>query len=57
MHLDDLVKKMRASGWVGSGDDTKDKNARYAAMHRLPNLFNRLGNGFWSGRKADTGGS
>ena len=47
MHMADLLKKMRASGWPGTGDDKKDTKAIYVALRRQPDRFVNIGKNTW----------
>jgi hypothetical protein len=51
MHIQALVEKAKEAGWVGSGDDARDKSRFYIAMHRQPKKFKRYGGGYWSVRE------
>lgn len=41
MHLDEVVKIARKEGWEGSGDDVKDRERFYSAVHRHPEKFRK----------------
>jgi hypothetical protein len=52
LHLNQLVAEMHKMGWAGLGSDGKDRNAVYAAMHRLPDNFKAWGKGIWGIKKS-----
>lgn len=38
----DIVKEALRLGWTGSGDEAKDRNRFYAAMHRKRDVFEKV---------------
>ncbi len=38
----DIVKEAIRLGWAGSGDEAKDRNRFYAAMHRKRDVFEKV---------------
>src|SRR5713226_2378055 len=52
LHLKDLHKLMRASGWSGSGNELNEKKAIYVAMLRESNRFVRVGRNIWALKEA-----
>jgi hypothetical protein len=51
LHLNELHKTMRSSGWAGSGIAANEKKAIYIAMFREPNRFTRVGRNVWALRE------
>jgi hypothetical protein len=38
----DIVREARRQGWASSGDEARDKNRFYAAMHRKKDVFEKV---------------
>jgi len=51
LHMDELLRKARESGWPCSGDDVTDKSRLYAAMRRQPKKFKSHGAAQWSAKE------
>ena len=53
LQVSELLTKLRAFGWKGSGDDRKDRNAIYAALHRRSDAAFSCGGGLWAAKVSD----
>lgn len=53
LHLKELHRLMRASGWSGSGNDLNEQKAIYVGMLR-DNRFVRAGRNIWALRESQT---
>jgi hypothetical protein len=50
MHINELLRMMRESGWIGSGNDRKDRKAIVTALQNQPKRFAKVGDGTWTVR-------
>jgi hypothetical protein len=51
----ELLGKIRGMGWKGTGDDRKDQDSIYAALHRRPDAAINCGGGIWAARNGGQG--